>query len=87
VQAALQEANMAGAQAIANALTAALQPMVAAINPATAAAVAPAATTPQGPGAAIAFAHTPAQARADLLSSSQGRPAQLQAPRQRQNLC
>jgi hypothetical protein len=59
---------MADAQAIANALTAALQPMVAAITAATAAAVAPAAAAPQGPVAAVAFARTPAQARADLLN-------------------
>jgi hypothetical protein len=54
----------ADAQAIANALTAALQPMVAAIT--AGAAVAPAAA-PQGPVAPVAFARTPAQARADLL--------------------
>jgi hypothetical protein len=59
---------MADAQAIANALTAALQPMVAAITTATAASVAPAAATPQGPVAAVIFARTPAQARADLLN-------------------
>jgi hypothetical protein len=62
---------MADAQAIANALTTALQPMVAAITAATAAAVAPAAQpVPAAPGqpGPVAFARTPAQARADLLN-------------------
>jgi hypothetical protein len=62
---------MADAQAIAQALTAALQPMVAAITAATAAAVAPAAqAVPAAPGqpGPAAFAHTLAQARADLLN-------------------
>jgi hypothetical protein len=59
---------MADAQAIANALTAVLQPMVATITSATAAPVAPAAAAPQEPVAAIIFACTPAQAQADLLN-------------------
>jgi hypothetical protein len=59
---------MADAQAIANALTAVLQPMAAAITVATAAAIAMAAPAPPGPGAAVIFAHTPAQAQADLPS-------------------
>jgi hypothetical protein len=42
--------------------------MVEAITIDTAAAVAPAATTPQGPVAAVIFARTPAQAWADLLN-------------------
>jgi hypothetical protein len=59
---------MADAQAIANALTAALQPMVAAITAATAAAVAPAAANPQGPVAPVVCACPPAQAQADLFN-------------------
>jgi hypothetical protein len=61
---------MADTQAIANALTAALQPMVTAITAATAAAVAPAAPVAPAvapPPAQVVFACTPAQARADLL--------------------
>jgi hypothetical protein len=71
VQAAHQEAIMADAQAIANALTAVLQPMVAAITTTTAAAVAPAAQpVPAAPGqpGPVTFTHTPAQAQADLLN-------------------
>jgi hypothetical protein len=67
-QAAHPDAIMADAQAVANALTAVLQPMVAAITAATAATVAPAAATHQGPVAPVAFARTPAQAWADLLN-------------------
>jgi hypothetical protein len=62
---------MADAQAIAYALTAALQPMVVAITAATAAtaaAVAPAAAAPQGPVAPVVCACTPAQAQADLFN-------------------
>jgi hypothetical protein len=62
---------MADAQAITNALTAPLQPMVATITAATAAAMAPAAqAVPAAPGppGPAAFACTLAQAQADLLS-------------------
>jgi hypothetical protein len=59
---------MANAQAIANALTAALQPKVAAITATTAATVTPAAAAHQGPVAPVTFVCTPAQAQADLLN-------------------
>jgi hypothetical protein len=62
---------MAYTQAIANALTAVLQPMVAAITTTTAAAAAPTAQAVPavpGPPGPVAFTRTPAQARADLLN-------------------
>jgi hypothetical protein len=58
---------MADAQAIANALTAALQPMASAITAATAAAIAPAAAAHPEPVAATVFACTLDQSQADLL--------------------
>jgi hypothetical protein len=59
---------MADAQAITNALTAALQPMMAVVTAAKTAAVAPAAPAVPGPAGPIACACTPAQAQADLLN-------------------
>jgi hypothetical protein len=62
---------MAGAQAIATALTAAIQLMVAAIITAITTTEAPATTTftaAAGPITPVVFAHTPVQARADVLN-------------------